>query len=129
YRARMLVTTTAYKERVARVIMGESLDITPYAFKLGTGRYDAGTGVLTHPDEGDADLAAPTLTNTLAGVTRYGHTIVATISVTGGGSPATYTEAGLFTQDGLCIALDSFRPHTITPSVTYEIRYTILPGA
>lgn len=126
----MLVTTAGYKTRLAQAIAGEvgPFDLTPATFKLGTGRYNSGTGVLTDPTELDTDLETIAVSGALFALTRYGSILVATIRTTGPVGGAEYTEAGIFTSDGLAIALDSFRPYAVAEGITHELQYTILPG-
>jgi hypothetical protein len=120
-------TTSAYRVLVARAIVGEALTLLPASLKLGTGRYNAGTGVLTPPSPDDLDLATPTITGIAVTVTRSGQLLRCTATRVGTNPAQEITEAGLFLGDGTCVLLDSFRPRTLQSGVTFILRYTLMP--
>lgn len=123
----MYVTTHAYRTLLARAVEGEAVTLTPATLKLGVGRYDSASGVLSAPHPSDTDLAQPAVSNIALTLTRYGPTLRITALVPGSTYPGTYTEAGLFLADGTAVILDAFRPVIIEPGMTKRFTYTLFP--
>ena len=120
-------TTAAYRILVARAIMGDAVDLLPATLKLGTGHYNAGTGVLTSPTPSETDLETPVITGVTATVNRSGQVIRITAGVEGTSTPVEITEAGVFLTDGTMVLIDVFRPRTLVTGVPFAFAYSLLP--
>jgi hypothetical protein len=125
------VVPNAYRNRVAQNIAGVNPrpDIVPAYAKLGSGRYDPGTGELTDPTPTDTDVQSPILgyTNLPITVSVLGNSVLVQLQVLGGSTPVDVTEIGIFTADGAPVVLDSFRPVTLQAPLTLQTTYTIYP--
>jgi hypothetical protein len=125
------VVPNAYRNRVAQNIAGVTPrpDIVPAYAKLGSGRYDSGTGELTDPTPTDTDVQNPLpgYTSLPITVNVVGNSVQVQLQVPGGSTPVDVTEIGIFTADGAPVVLDSFRPVTLQAPLTLQVTYTIYP--
>lgn len=121
--------TNLFKQRLAQLVEGVAAnDVTPVSARLGTGNYNAGSGVLNDPSANDTNLQNVVLTGIPVTVVRVGSQITVTLNKMPTGTLYNITEAGLFTSDGAMLLIDTFRPIQLpaTGGVGITLVYSIL---
>lgn len=119
-------TTRVFRERMARLVVGEAALVVPATLKLGTGRYTQQGGVVA-PTAEDTDLQSPVISGVAVRLERNGHAVRISASVPGGAIPYQITEAGVFAADGAAILLDAFLPTQLQAGISFDIDYTLYP--
>ena len=107
---------------------GSAADVVPVSAKIGTGRYNSGSGVLTPVIPSDTDLATIVRSGISIARTRVGREIRITYTVAPDGTARQITEAGVFTASGIALLLQSFRPRTLPASgASLTFIHTLFP--
>lgn len=117
--------TTAYKELLARAVMGEQVDLKPAEVRLGNGAYDSPSGSVRPPAEALYE-AVPGATYPVT-PTRNGAQVNTEVTRAPDSTALSFNEVGVFTASGVMIAHRTLAPQVIASGVALVFRLTLLP--
>lgn len=117
--------TAAYKELLARAVMGEQLDLKPARIVLGNGAYDSAGSAVRPPRE---TMYAPLEGQDLSPqVTRSGAQVFAEVTRKADAQALAFNEVAMFTKQGVMILHRTLAPQVISPGVSLLFRAELLP--